>query len=129
MRHITSLALLAVTLVAGGCGGGSHEAVAEESVSKFKELASVLEGVTDTASAKAAKPKIDAIVAELKAIGERSKALPEPDEATKKKIMEKMKTELTSAMMKMQEAMMKLATNPEAAKALGEAMEKMQDLK
>ena len=89
MRHV-SLATLSVFLILAVLGCDSEptrESVMEDSITKLK--ASVLETVKDESSAQAAKPKLQAIDADMKEIKAKADKLPKPTAEEEKRLKEK----------------------------------------
>ena len=127
MRKLTATTLLTLALFLTGCGGDTHESLANETVGLLNEFATVLEGVNDEASAKAAAPKLEAIGTKLSEMKKRVDALPKLSEAENKALEEKMQKEMGTFMGKMMGAAMKLAEKPEVQKILEEPMKKFQN--
>lgn len=110
MKRVTVLAgLLALVFVVGGCGD-KHESAMKEMLGNFEDMNSVLDGVKDEASLKAAKPELEEISERMKALGERMKKIGKApkarQEALKSKYEERMK-KVTGDLMK---NMMRLAS-------------------
>ena len=109
-----SLALSSVLLVAlcfPGCGD-SPDRLTKESISTMKELATTLDGVRDTASAKATKPKIKALAERMNKINERQGKLKPPTEAEMKAVEAKYGKEMAEAQQKLGQQIMRIAFNP-----------------
>lgn len=126
MRKIIASTVLAFTLLLTGCGGDTHEGLANETVGLLNEFATVLDGVSDEASAKAAVPKLEAISTKLSEMKKRVDALPKLSEAENKALEDKMQKEMGTFMGKFMGAAMKLANKPELQKILEEPMKKFQ---
>jgi len=125
MRKIFASTLLAMAIMLGGCGGDTHESLAQEGVSAFNEFASILEGVSDVESAKAAVPKLEAVGQKMADLKKRADALGKPTPEQNKALEEKFTKEMSTAMDKMMAASMKLADKPEVQKILEEPMKKL----
>ncbi|HRK32013.1 MAG TPA: hypothetical protein PLD59_13140 [Tepidisphaeraceae bacterium] len=105
---ISSVVLIALC---PGCGD-SHESLTAESMSTMKKLVSVLDGVTDGATAKSAKPKLKSLMEEMESLKARQAKLGMPDEADFKAISAKYGTELEDLQKKMVGHMMRMAFDP-----------------
>ncbi|MBP7865954.1 MAG: hypothetical protein KA419_08375 [Acidobacteria bacterium] len=127
-KVLVLLAAVAVFLPLSGCSKGSHEAFMNDMIAAMKEMGTVLEGIKDKDSAKAAVPKLQEIVKRLNDLKEKGKALPEPDEATKKKLEEKLK-ELMEVSMKVAGEMMRVQGIEGAAEELKGIQSEMSNFK
>jgi hypothetical protein len=76
-----------------GCGD-SHDSLMKEKLSTMKQWVATLEGITDEASAKAAKPKLKSLNEKMEKISEREGKLKPPTEAEKKAIEAKYDKEM-----------------------------------
>ena len=108
--------LLTITLPLGlfSCGGDSHAGLAKEQQAEMSSLVSILKGITDEASAEAAKDKMSALGERMAAIAKRAEALGEPTPEEAKALLEelgdnptdgpmgKMIGEMTAEMMRLQ---------------------------
>lgn len=109
----------------GSSGGGvtikSHEQGADEAVKALKEYGDVLAGVTNKASAEAAKPKVEAIAKRLQGIaaGVEKLGLPREGQTT----AGKMEAALQVLSPRTTEYVMRVMENPEIAQALGGAFD------
>lgn len=128
MKHLVTrvLSLAACSLSLVSCGGDSHEALAKDSVGLFTEVAIVIEGVTDKASAETAKGKIDALAARGHALQERAEALGAPDEAKGKALEASYEKSMMEAQQRMMKAMMALSSKPEVMAMLQDSLAKLQ---
>jgi len=87
MKFVTSLAALLLCLNLAGCKNDAEKQMSELT-DKQKEVVTVLKGVTDKDSAKAANTKLKAIAKDMSAILERAKTTnPSADE--QKRLIEK----------------------------------------
>lgn len=115
-----------LTLVAfAGCGD-KHESALDDSIDLREELAGILEGITDEASAKAASSKIEGWVADQKKLSERMESLDEPSAEEGKAMQEKYQGRMAAASARLHKQMQRLMMNPKLAPAIGEAMGKIQ---
>jgi hypothetical protein len=107
MKHLPVLALA----LAAGCGGaaGTHEDAVDESVAGIRELTTILEGVTDKASAEKAAPKLEALAQRLDKVAKNLEKLGKPGAAEWKRLEERMKGGLGGVEERMDAAMSRLA--------------------
>lgn len=77
-KMMTFAAALVMAMLLTGCGGDTHEKVTVDMGKITDELATVLEGVKDEASAKSALSKIESIKSRMEDLGKRMKALGPP---------------------------------------------------
>lgn len=134
MKNLAFVTLAILPLFLASCGGAeTHEALAEQSVKAMGNLATALEGAKDKATWEAAKPKLEKVMTTLEEIGKKVKALPKADDATEKKIKDKIGTEMGAVQKRMMEAAMKLAAIPEIApdvqKFMADMGKRMSDFK
>jgi len=126
MTRVRLLPVLALAaLVVCGCESKpTHESVMKESIDKMKEFASILEGVTDESSAQAAKPKLQAIGAEMKELKAKSEKLGKlpPDE--EKRLKAKYEPQVKELMPKLMSQMMRIGMDPKLAPIIRDAMPK-----
>jgi len=115
--------LLASALVS--CGKDSHESLAKEGFDLTDEMVKTLEGVTDRASAEAAKPKLEKLVAKHKDLQKRMEALPKADAAAQKALEEKYQARAEELTNKMESVGKSLMMNAEVREVLGDTMEDM----
>jgi vancomycin resistance protein YoaR len=115
----SACALLTVAVLAG-CGGDSHESLAADSVATMKELIATLETVKDAASAKAAKPKLTAVVQKMQKIQERQTKLGVPSDADLKAMESTLGKEIEGLQQKMVTAMMRIQFDPAIQAELGD---------
>jgi len=112
MKRLTVVALMVSALIVGACGADTRESLATEQEKVMNEFVTALDGITDADSARAAKPKLQAIVARMDDINTRESKLPPPTEAETKALMEKHGKDLEATMTKLQGAMMRIMFNP-----------------
>lgn len=121
-----SLALLCLSF--SGCGkAATHKDLANKMGNSMEEFADVISGISDKASAEAAKPKLQAIVKRLDEIVEQGKALPNPSSALEDEMNEIIavgKGKMESAMMQFQQ---KVLADPSIAMVLMDVMKEMGD--
>jgi hypothetical protein len=121
-------ALFAVVgLLLCSCGGkvDSYEEAMDAHLQIMDDMVSVLEGVTDQASAKAAQEDLAAIGQRARDLADQTKGLPQPDEAERKRMMDKGEARAQELQQQMMKQMMKLAQYPELQKAVSDAMSQM----
>ena len=112
MKRLTILALALCAAMTTACGGDTRDSLASEQLKAMNEFATTLEGVKDASSAKAAKPKLEALATRMDDINTRERKLPPATEAETKALMEKHSKEMQATMMKVQGAMMKIMMDP-----------------
>lgn len=88
-RTIQAALLLMLSLALVGCGGDSHESLAEEGIGILNKMTDSLESVDDQASAEQAAKEIEALAEDFRSVGERIEALGEPDAETTRRVEEK----------------------------------------
>ncbi|MCK6461561.1 MAG: hypothetical protein L6Q95_16895 [Planctomycetes bacterium] len=130
MRNILALALLCVVGCGdGGSGGGgigSHEEAADEVVRALKDAEGVLDDIKDTASAAAAKGKLEAIAKRLQGIAASAEKLGPPSDAAYGKTEPKMHQAIASFGAKTMAQFDLVMANPEIGKALGTSLAELQ---
>ncbi len=93
-KLIPLLTSLFVAFALSSCSKPTHESLSEDMIGQMEELLSVLEGIDDVASAKAAVKDIERISKEMEATREKMKELGElpkdEDEKLKKKYGDRM---------------------------------------
>jgi hypothetical protein len=130
MRKVAfMIAMLAVTGLAScsGRGGDTAESVSKEIIANMKEMAMILTGITDEASAKAAVPKIEAVRAKMRDAGKRAKNVPKIDAATEKRIADATQRDMIETMESIAAARERLMAQPALMAIIEPAMQNMQD--
>lgn len=125
MKHRLSTAVLALfALLAVACGGSidSQEDAMEASMDVMEDMAAVLEGVTDKASADAAIPEIEALGERLSEISKQKAKLPEPTAEEMEALQKEYMPKVGESMGKVMQQIMKLAQYPELGRAVDKAM-------
>lgn len=112
MKRLALALTVLLAFAVSACGKDSHESLAAEGQALMKEFAETLEKVTDVASAKAQKPKLQSLVTKLEELNTRREKLPEPSEEQIKKMMESMGKDTEQTVMKLQGAMMRIMFDP-----------------
>lgn len=118
-RIVTLLVMISLCFVAAGCGD-SHEKVAADSIPVLRDMAATIETIKDEASAKAAKPKLEAIAKKMKSLKERRNKLPAPTEADIKAMLEKYGDEMEAIQRRMLAGMMTIQFDPKIQAVLGD---------
>ena len=93
----------------------------------MQELSTILTGVTDEASAKAAVPKIDAVRAKMRDCARRARAVPRPDAATEQRINEASLAVQRDIMPAVFAARQRLDARPELMAILAPALQGMEN--
>jgi hypothetical protein len=123
-----ALVAAAVCLLAlGGCSK-THESIADDAISKMKEMQNALKDVKDEASAKSAAAKIKTIAADLKKLKEEDDKLPKPTAEEKKKLDEKMKKASEDNQKELEQALTRILSDPKLAQPISEAMKDLSPL-
>lgn len=129
MKHLFALIAVLMLAFCSGCGGETRESMAAESVSTMKELVTVLDGVKDEATAKAAKPTLKALMEKLNGLNERQAKLPMPTEAEVKALDEKYGKELDDVTHKFAGHMMRITFDPKINAELNDLDQTMKKTK
>ncbi len=122
VRKFTAAAMMVTIALLAGCGGDTHESVTAEMIAQMKQMTTVLEGVKDEASAKAAVPQLDAIATRMEEIEKRGKKLPELDAKQKEQMTKTFEKDLTEIETKLKPAVERVMTDPKIAKELEKPM-------
>jgi hypothetical protein len=83
-----------------------------DSLAKLNQVATILEGVKDEASATEAKPKLAAIAAQLKELKAKMDRLPKPSADEEKRLREKYEPQWKELMPKLSSEMARVMLNP-----------------
>ena len=129
MKAMTLMLVLLLSLV-GACGksdGDTAEKVFADMTANMQELSTILSGVTDEASAKAAVPKIDAVRAKMRDCARRARAVPRPDAATEQRINEASLAVQRDIMPAVFAARQRLDARPELMAILAPALQGMEN--
>jgi len=118
MKHLIALAFALVVMNCVGCGGDTHESLAAEQVSTMKELVTVLDGVKDEDSAKAAKSKVKSLVEKMNDINLRESKLKPPTQEEVKAMGDKYGKEMEALAPKLQGNMLRIMTDPKVSAVL-----------
>jgi hypothetical protein len=105
-----------------GCSD-SHDKVTADTLDIMADMNDVLDGVTDKASAEAAKPKLEAIGERMKDVKARADKLGEPSAEQQEQLKAKYEERMGKEMMRMFGNAMRVGTNPEIAVVLEDAMQ------
>lgn len=125
LGKISLIAATAFACCLTSCGKkDTADTLSDEMVTQMGELADAVSSAKDKDSAEAAAKKIDEIGDEFVAIAKRLEALGDPSDEDKKLVEEKMDKAEKEMRGKMADGMKDMMKNPEAAKIIGEAMEK-----
>lgn len=123
--RLSTLALMMLFLAAWltGCGD-SHEAVADQTVAALNDLNEVLAGVTDKATADAAKPKIDAAAKQLGELKARAEALGQPSDSVEKDVESQYGVKAAAAVETLRQHILRISVDPMVRQAIGESLDK-----
>jgi uncharacterized protein (TIGR03066 family) len=126
MKALFALAAL-VVLGLSGCGGKTekaeaHEAILDDALRLFNDLAETLEGVKDEDSAAAAVKKVETITDRLDEMAWRMKSVGDPSEAEKDRLRKQYKPKMDKVTQRLQRAYAavgeRLGDHPELAESL-----------
>ena len=128
-RFLALLIPIVVLFGIAACGGGeSHEDLARESVSTFKEFGNTLERVTDKASAEGHVKELDELVTKIDDLQARMEKLGTPLDSKEAEAMTKnLESEMGEAMAKISRELARIAQNPELSAVIGPVLERMDD--
>ena len=99
-RSLLFVSSLLLALLTASCGD-THQKIAEETLSRLDEVATIVEGVEDKDGAEKAAKKLDDLASKFESLAERRSALGEPDAGTS--------TELKAKVEKMNEFQKRMA--------------------
>jgi hypothetical protein len=129
MKPMMLLLVLLISLL-GGCGGGggdTAEKVFGDMAANLREMSSILAGVTDEPSAKAALPRIAAVRVKMRDCARRAKTVPRPDAATEQKLNATSQAVMAEVMPTIAAAQARLAARPELMAIIGPALQGMEN--
>ena len=129
MKTMTLMLVLLLSLV-GACGksdGDTAEKVFADMTANMQELSTILTGVTDEASAKAAVPRIEAVRENMRDCARRAKAVPRPDAADERRINEAALAIQREIMPSIIEARQRIAAQPPLLDILAPALQGMEN--
>ena len=126
---VLAMSVLAVSVLTscGSGGGDTAESISKEIVANMKEMGTILSGITDEASAKAAVPKIEAVRAKMRDAAKRAKTVPKIDAATEQRIAETNQKDMAEAMQTIGAARERLMAQPELVAIIEPAMQNMEN--
>ncbi|HQY87704.1 MAG TPA: hypothetical protein PK402_03535 [Tepidisphaeraceae bacterium] len=110
-RLLTLAVMLSLLVISSGCKD-THAKLADESMPIMRDMVATISTIKDAATAKSARPKLEAIAKRMKALEERRSKLPAPTEAEFKAMLEKHGKEMEELQMKMVQGMMALQFDP-----------------
>ncbi len=126
-RYSLFLLTLIMPILLVGCAD-TYDSAMDDSIKVMESYVSIIEGVTNLESAKAAKLKFEQLTDRLQAIKTRTDGLGEPDLETQERLKEKFKTRMEDVSKRMQAAMMKLMGKPEVMAEMQKSMQSLQEL-
>jgi hypothetical protein len=116
------LRLLPLLVAAIGCGKGqdltTHEGVADAEIKAMEDFADVFDGITDKASAEAALPKIEAVMARMKEVEAARRKLGDPGPEERQRLDARLATARRDVDPRMQKNMERLQGVPDALTVL-----------
>jgi hypothetical protein len=129
MRLMGIVAALSVCVVLAGCDRKNPDSIMGKTVDKMEEMVTVMKGVQDEASSKAAAPKIKAIARDLKELKKEADAHGRITASEEKRLKEKYNDRIQKASMDGAKEGMRIGMNPKLmTPELTEAMQEMSSL-
>ena len=123
MKLVSVMSLVLSMLFVVGCDTKpTHESITKDMLGQMKEMVEVLKGVKDEASAKAAKPKLEALKKEFDAMKDEADKMPAPSADVEKKMKEKFEPELEKLRNELVTEMTRIGSDPKLAAQLEGAM-------
>jgi hypothetical protein len=114
--------MVSALLLCGGCNKPTHDSLMQDAIAKMKELNTVLAGITDEASANAAKPKLQAIDADMKKIKDQDDKLPKMTADEKKALETKYAKDMEAVSGDLFGNLMRIGMDPKLGPILKDAM-------
>ncbi len=113
-RFFSPVAMSLLFLLVAGCSPAAptHQALFDQMMASMDEMGTILSGITDEASAIAAKPKMEALAKTLSSIRDQGKALGEPAAELKAQFEKKMAEKQAEMTAKMTTFAMNAAKDP-----------------
>ncbi len=125
-RLLPLMLTLAAVLGFAACGGGgTHEALAKESISTLREFGDTLAKVTDKASAEAHVKDLDKLGAKIKDLHDSMQKLGTPLDKALEVMTENLEVEMNAVMAKVNKELGRIAMNPELKSVIGPVLERM----
>jgi hypothetical protein len=115
--RLTGLGLL---LACCGCGGSEHEALIQEQIQCFEEVADILGGITDGESAVAARPELMKAVQRVREQNARGARLPVISAEAREAMMAKHEAAWQTASRRFNDARRRASAIPGAAEIVAE---------
>ena len=112
MRFMGLAAALMVCLVLAGCDRKDADAIMGKTVAKMEEMVTVMQGVKDEASSKAAGPKIKAIAQDMRALKKEADAAGRITASEEKKLKDKYQDRIQKASQDAAREGMRIGMNP-----------------
>ena len=127
MKKLATLIVCSMTMMLTACGGDTHESLMDEISSMMDEMTSILKGVKDESSAKAAVSKLESLGKKGQDLSERMKKLGEPSEEQEKELTAKMMGMAGKAMVMLGE-IARIKGDEKLNAILGSAVEKLSNV-
>ncbi len=121
-KGILVMAALGVCLYFAVRGPSSYEAVMEESLSAYEDVADILSNITDEKSAKLAKPKLEALKVAIEDLERSAKSLKPATPQEEQNLQREFTPKLRTVMSRIFNEMMRLAEIPAASRQLAGAL-------
>jgi hypothetical protein len=129
MKHMAVLIPILFFFLCTGCGRDTHESLTTKAVGTMKEMTALLEGVKDEASAKAAKPRLKSLIAQLEDLDKREKKLPAPTADEVKAMNEKFGPEMPEVQQKFMGQILRISFDPKLHAELADVTPQMKPAK
>ncbi len=115
-----NVAFLPIIVLALGCSGAAptHQDLFDQMMGSMDQMGTIFAGITDEASANAAKPKMEALAKTINDIKEKGKALGDPPPDLKAKLDKLLAEKQKEMQAKMMTFMMNAAQNPKIMQIL-----------
>lgn len=115
---------LALVMLAG-CGKATHDSVTAEAIKLMNDMADILASIKDEASAKSAKPKLEALSKRMDALKQKSQALGVPTKEQKDALQKKYGEERTKAASRLLKDIFRIALDPKLNAQLKDTLSNM----
>jgi hypothetical protein len=111
MKLPITLASLVLLALCSGCGN-SRDSLASDSVDTMKDLVAAMDGITDAASARRAKPTLEDLFEKMGDLEERQSEMGEPTDQEMQELLTKYGDEMQATQMQLVNSMMRIGSNP-----------------
>ena len=120
MLRAFAVACVALAIVSTGCDSKpTYESLRKDGIATMKEMIEVLKGVKDEASAKAAKPKLDALGKKMETLEAESNKVEKPSAEEQKKLDEKFQEDMFKLVGELATEIDRIGSDPKLVAVLG----------